>query len=162
MTPEAIRRYPPGVGAEAGERGTHVGSGPGAERMLIELIAELTDYGTVWPLKSLIDNWGREQVGRVVADGFAVVRKTRDTLPDDGYDNASFLPTEDALVLLHHLRKREWDDYRILAGPWGPIHREDEPDLISSYAADDPEAVSEIRRRHADLRAAWERRQPGR
>lgn len=144
---------------EAGERRTGGGSGPSVERMLIELIAELTDYGMVWPLKDLTDHRGREQVGRVVADGFAVVRNTRDTLPDDGYDNANFLPTEDALVLLHHLRKREWDDYRILAGPWGAIHREDEPDLISRYAADDPEAVSEVRRRHADLRERWEQQQ---
>jgi hypothetical protein len=39
---------------------------------------------------------------------------------------------------------------------WAALGPEDEPDLIFRYAADDPEAGAEARRRHAELRHGWE------
>ena len=36
----------------------------------------------------------------------------------------------------------------IVAGPWGAIGPEDEPNLILRYIADDPDAVAEVRSRH--------------
>ena len=44
----------------------------------------------------------------------------------------------------------------ILDAPWAGIGPEDEPDLIYRYAADEPEAVAEVRRRHAERRNRWE------
>jgi hypothetical protein len=121
------------------------------DRKLVSLIEELTDSGLVWPLAQVVGEWGRELPARVITDGFAVVRRGGDDLDDD-----SFLPIDDAVVVLHHLRKG--DDYVIAEGPWGPICPEDEPELISLYAADEPKAVTEVRRRHAERRQAWEQK----
>lgn len=141
------------------------GGGPGSggvigsDRKLLGLITELTDEGMVWPLKMALDTWGRERAARVVADGFAVLRNRRNADADGGLGDANFVPTEDAPVVIHHLRKTAWDApdaYVIVAGPWGAIGPEDEPDLIFRYVADDPDAVAEVRRRHAELLQAWE------
>jgi hypothetical protein len=95
----------------------------------------------------------------VIADGFAVVRRRRDADADGGLGDANFVPAEDARVLVHHLPKTTWDApdaYVIHAGPWAAIGPEDEPDLIFRYAADDPEALVVVRRRHTELRHEWE------
>jgi hypothetical protein len=131
----------------------------GFDRKLVDLISELTDCGMVLPLKSVLDFWGRERAARVITDGFAVVRRNADAARS--LDDASFVSTEDALVLVHHLRKTTWDApdaHLILAGPWASIGPEDEPDLIARYAADDPGAVAEVQRRHAERRYAWEQK----
>jgi hypothetical protein len=129
------------------------------DRSLLHLITELTDEGMVWPLESVLDTWGRERAIRVLADGFAVIRSRRDADKDGGLGAANFVTTEDARVLVHYLKKTAWDApdaYVISAGPWAAIGPEDEPDLIFRYTADDPEAVTEVRRRHAELRRVWE------
>ena len=116
------------------------------DRRLFFLIEELTDCGIVMSLRSTVDDWGREHTKRVIADGFAVIRPEGADL-DDG----NFLDVEAANAVIDHLRKT--DNYVIIAGPWAAIGPEDDPDLIRRYAADDPEAVAEVRRRHAERRA---------
>ena len=118
----------------------------GYDRQLFILIEELTDCGMVMSPQSTIDYWGREHTKRVLADGFAVIRRGGADL-----DDANFLDAEEAHVVIDHLRKT--DDYANIEGPWAPIGPEDEFDLIRRYAADDPEAVAEVRRRHAERRA---------
>ena len=122
------------------------------DRKLADLIATLTDEGQVWPLDLALHEYGPELTARILADGFAVVR----AVPYADFDDDNLLPVEDAVVLLHHLRKT--DDYIVAAGPWAAICLEDEPNLIFSYAANEPKAVAEVRSRHAQRREAWERR----
>ena len=121
------------------------------DRKLVDLITELTDEGTVWPLAGVTGYWGREIAARLITDGFAVVYDGEAARRFDRLENVQFLPVDEALVLLHHLRKA--DDYVIAEAPWAPICLEDYPDLIFRYAADDPEAVAEVRQRHAERRA---------
>jgi hypothetical protein len=126
------------------------------DRRLVFLIEELTDCGMVFSLESVVDLWGRDRTARVINDGFAVVRNSPDAWRgDSGLSDDNFLPVEDAVVLIHHLKKT--DDYLILEGPWAPICPESELDLILRYAADDSAAVAEIRKRHAERRGTWER-----
>jgi hypothetical protein len=113
----------------------------------------------VLPLDRALHTWERERVARVIEDGFAVARRNRDADKDGGLDDANFVSTEDARTLVNHLRKTAWDApdaYVIHDAPWAGIGPEDEPDLIYQYAADDPEAVAEVRRRHAERRNRWE------
>jgi hypothetical protein len=148
------------MGGEGSERGSEPGV-TGSDRKLLELIAELTDEGMVWPLKHVLDTWGREPAARVIADGFAVVRQRRDADKDGGLDDANFVSAKDARILVYHLRETEWDApeaYVILAGPWAAIGPEDDTDLIFRYVADDPEAIAEVQRRHAERRDAWEQK----
>jgi hypothetical protein len=42
----------------------------GSDRKLVDLIMELTDFGTVWPLNDVVQHWGRDRAARVVSDGF--------------------------------------------------------------------------------------------
>ena len=112
---------------------------------LLELIKEITE-GVVWPLDMAINTWGRAAAKRLVADQFAVIRRNGADLDDD-----TFLPAEEAVVLIDHLRKA--DECVFMAAPWGAIHFEDEPNLVSRYAQDDPEAVEEVRRIHTEKRA---------
>jgi hypothetical protein len=99
----------------------------------------------------VLDHWGRERAPRLITDGFVVVRRARNAL--EGLDPATFLPSDEALTLMHHLRKT--DDYVITDAPYAGICLEDEPDLIFRYAADDPDAIAEVRRTHAERRELW-------
>jgi hypothetical protein len=153
MTPENYRRYAPRM---VGENARGTGSG---DRQLLTLITELTDEGMVWPMKSALDTWGRNRVARVIEDGFAVVRQRRHAEADGGLGDLDFISAEEARVLVYHLPKTASDApdaYVIHAGPWAAIGPEDEPDLIFRYVADSPEAVAQVRHRHAELRQAWE------
>lgn len=126
------------------------------DHKLVFLIEELTDCGMVVPLNAVVEHWGRELPARVIRDGFAVVRPGPDARRSDSLDNDNFMPVDDAVVLLNHLKMS--DDYVIAEGPWAPICREEEPRLILSYAADEPKAVAEVRSGNAQRREAWERK----
>jgi hypothetical protein len=146
-----------------GESGASPGPGNAIDhdRALFALITELTDEGMVYDLKGVLDMYGRERAARVVADGFAVIRRRRDVDAPGGLDGMNFVPTEDARIVVNHLRKKPWDSpdaYIILAGPWAALGPEDDPSLILRYAADDPQAVAEVRLRHAERRDRWEQK----
>ncbi|HEY2353587.1 MAG TPA: hypothetical protein VGH79_01645 [Gaiellaceae bacterium] len=119
---------------------------PQHDGQLFELIQELTECGLVWPLDSAVDVWDRERVKRVIADGFAVVRRRGSDLHDD-----TFIPTDQANTAIDHLRTT--DEYVLIAAPWVPIDPEYELDLVTRYAADEPEAIAEVRRAHSEKRA---------
>jgi hypothetical protein len=121
------------------------------DRQLADLLSTLTDEGQVVPLRYVVEDYGTERTERAIRDGFAVIRRAGDDLDDD-----SFLPIEEAVVVLHHVRKT--DDYIILGRPWAAIGLEDEPNSIFRYAADEPNAIAEIRSRHAERRQRWEQR----
>ena len=131
------------------------------DRKLVDLIAELTDEGVVNSLDLFVDHYGREFCTRVIEDDFAVVRH----VPfDDNFREAMdrtlwegrFVPTDDALRQVGEPKISL--DYFLSAGPWAPIGLEDQPNLIFRYAADEPEAVDEVRQRNAERRKAWERK----
>jgi len=118
-------------------------------RQPVDLIASLTDEGQVWPLDLLVGEYGPRLATRVIADGFAAIRR-------DSYENledSSFLSIEDATVIIN--RSYEMSDYVIAAGPWAPVALEDEPNLIFGYWSDEPDAVAEVRRHNAERREPW-------
>jgi hypothetical protein len=118
------------------------------DRQVFFLIEELTECGMDFSLESVADHGGRVCSKRVIADGFAVIRRGGTDLGDN-----NFLAGDEAKVVIDHLRKTE--DYVIMAEPWAPLGSEDDFDLIHRYAADVPEAVAEARRRHAERRAQF-------
>jgi hypothetical protein len=113
---------------------------------LFDLIQEITEHGMVFYLELVLDHWGRPRAKRLIEDQFAVVRPRGSNLDDD-----NFVPSETALVLIEHLRKT--DEYVFMAAPWAPVDPEWEPELVARYTADDPDAVSEVRRRNDERRA---------
>ena len=122
------------------------------DRKLVDLISTLTDECIVDSLRSQIEYYGKELVARVVRDGFAgVVRAAPEDDVHDMLREMRFLPTEEALRLAG-LKRISWD-YRIAQKP-GAIGLEDDASLIFRYAADDPDAVADVRSRHAE---GWER-----
>jgi hypothetical protein len=129
------------------------------DRQLIDLISDLTDEGQFVPLRSVLDDYGPKLAARAIADGFAVVHQA----PLEGWNyhdvlrrilrEQRFLPEADALALVE--RQNIDLDYFMAAAPWA-IALEEMPSLVFRYAADDPEAVAEVRSRTENRREAWE------
>jgi len=126
------------------------------DRQLVDLISTLTDESLVEPLRSVVNYSGKELTARVIRDGFAGV--LRAALDEDFHDvlgeelrEMRFLPTEEALRIVG--LKRISLDYHVAQKP-GAIGLEDDAGLIFRYAADDPDAIAEVRARHAE---GWER-----
>ena len=64
-----------------------------------------------------------------------------------------FISAEDALVVIS--QPPIPPDYFTHQAP-AAFELEDEPNLIFRYAADDSDAIAEVRRRHIERRHAWE------
>jgi len=128
------------------------------DRRLVNLIEDVTG-GAVLNLGDLVDDCGPTLVSRVIADGFGAVvyvpnwpDKFQDRI-DQALRSQRFIPTEEALVLIS--QPPISPDYFTHQAP-GAFELEDEPNLIFRYAADDPDAIAEVRRRHIERRRAWE------
>ena len=123
-------------------------------RKLLDLISTLVDECNVLALDiHVVDYYGKELAERVIRDGFAGVVRAG---PDDDVHELlwehRFLPTEEALRIVG--LKRISSRYQIAQMP-GAIGLEDDANLVVRYARDDPDAVAEVRRRHAERREAW-------
>jgi hypothetical protein len=120
------------------------------DRNLVELITSVTD-GAPWELKNLVEGRGTTAVSRVIADGFAEVFQASDEelqllqrapAPERLTREWRYLTTDEALriVALDPVP----DDYRIERAR-GALSLEDAPDLVFRYAADEPDAITEVR-----------------
>ncbi len=120
-------------------------------RQLARLMDQVT-CGAVWRLEDLVEEFGRPLVTRVLADGFGVILDVQEwdlDAVDDALFECKFLPVEEALALV--------EQAVIPTECWGhaaPGALDFQPDwrLLRPYASDDPEAVAEVRRRHAEQR----------
>jgi hypothetical protein len=130
------------------------------DEKLIELISTLTDECQVIGLRGVVDGYGKDRSARVIRDGFAGVIRLAEQ--DDIFHitpDEHFLRTKEAVRVIG-LRRISWR-YMVAQTP-AAIALEDEPNLVFKYAADDPEAITEVRRRHAERREEWERRRAAR
>jgi hypothetical protein len=113
--------------------------------------------GDVWNLRVLVEDHGRPLVTRVLADGFGVVL----VLPEwsneairEAIAECRFLPLDETLALVEKPVIPE--EFRGHAAPGALDFQTDGP-LLRRYASDDPEAVAEVRRLHAEQREPAER-----
>lgn len=124
-------------------------------RPLYLLIGHVTE-GTFWPLRDLVEDHGRPLVARVLADGFGVVF----VVPEESGDVSSaffecqFLSLDETLGVV--------EEPVIPHGYWcheapGALDPQMDGKLLRRYASDDPEAVAEVRRVHAERREPAER-----
>jgi hypothetical protein len=129
------------------------------DRKLVDLIDDVTG-GVVQDVRYLVDVYGSAAVARVIGDGFGVVFLVSGSDPEyheavqRALNECRVLTTEDAVALVR--TPLIPPDYRIHQAP-GAFDLEDEPNLLFRYAADDPEAVAEVRRQHAERRGPAER-----
>jgi hypothetical protein len=123
-------------------------------RDLYLLLGRLTG-GTPRPLRDLVEEHGRPLVSRVLADGFLVIFPVPDDDPQEAYFNCHFLAPNDALVVVE--KPVIPDEYWCHEAP-GALDPQVDHKLLRPYASDDPEAVNEVRRRHAEEREPAERR----
>ena len=123
------------------------------DRELIDVITDVTS-GQVWHLGDLVDDHGPAFVSRAIADGFGVVGNAPWKHHREALRAHSFIPEHEAIALVHEPDIPE--EYWLHEAP-GALRLEDEPNLIFSYAADDPEAIAEVRRRNAERRVVAER-----
>jgi hypothetical protein len=127
------------------------------DRELIELITDVD--GEVWVLRELVGLRGAALVSRVVADGFAEVFQATDeelfgrrSLEAKLDPRRRYLTTEEALGAIRGDRMPA--DYRV-AQARGAVDLQAEPTLVFGYAADDPAAIVEVRRRNEEGRERW-------
>jgi hypothetical protein len=126
-------------------------------RQLARLMDEVTN-GTTWLLRDLVEDYGRPLVGRVLADGFGVVFFIPDPWSNEAIDEAlaecRFLSRDDMLALVEAPAVSH--EYRGHAAP-GALDFQTDWKILRPYASDDPDAVAEVRRLHAERRAPAER-----
>jgi len=120
------------------------------DRELIEVITDV-DGGEVWELRELVELRGAALVSRVINDGFAAVFRASDDdlfqpLPLAAELNRKwhYLSTQEAVDVIQ--LDQIPDDFRI-AQAHRAIDVQVEPTLFR-YAADEPEAIAEVRSRH--------------
>jgi hypothetical protein len=120
------------------------------DRKLVNLADDVTG-GQVLHLSDLVDDCGSNLVSRVIADGFGAVVHLQNWTDDfherirEALRAQRFIPTQEALRVIS--QKPIPLDYFTHQAP-GALGLEDEPNLIFRYAADDPEAIAEVRSRH--------------
>jgi hypothetical protein len=119
------------------------------DRELFEVITDV-DGASILELRELVELRGVALVSRVIADGFAAVFQASDDdlfrpFPADQLRKWQYLSTEEALQVVQ--LDQIPNDFRV-AQARGAIDLQREPTLIFRYAADEPEAVAEVRSRH--------------
>ena len=122
-------------------------------RSLYLLLGRLTE-GTPQPLRDLVAEHGRPLVSRVLADGFLVVLAPGGE-PQETYFNCEFLSLEDALAVVE--KPLVPDECWCHEAP-GALDPQVDHTLLRPYASDDPDAITEVRRLHAERREPAEQR----
>jgi len=128
------------------------------DRQLARLMDEVT-CGDVWSLRDLVDEHGRPLVTRVLADGFGVLLRLPEWSDDairEAIADCQFLPLEETLAVV--AEPVISDEYRGHSAP-GALDFQTDWRLLRPYASDDPEAVAEVRRVHAERREPAEQQQ---
>jgi hypothetical protein len=127
-------------------------------RQLARLMDAVT-CGEVWNLHDLVEEYGRPLVTRVLTDGFGVLL----LLPEWSNDaihkaiaDCQFLPLEETLAVV--AEPAIPDEYWGHGAPWALDFQTDWR-VLRPYASDDPEAIAEVRRLHAERRAPAEQQQ---
>jgi hypothetical protein len=127
-------------------------------RQLARLMDEVT-CGDVWSLHDVVEEYGRPLVTRVLADGFGVVLllpEGSNEAVQEAITECRFLPLDEALALV--AKRVIPDEYRGHGAP-GALDFQTDWRLLRPYASDNPEAVAEVRRLHAERREPAEQLQ---
>jgi hypothetical protein len=124
-------------------------------RQLARLMDQVT-RGDVWSLHDLVEEYGRPLVTRVLADGFGVILAVDEWSEEairEALIECRFLPLDETLTLVETVIP---DGYWGHEAP-GALDFQTDWKILRPYASDDPEAIAEVRRLHAERRESAER-----